>query len=149
MAKGLEIARKRISYKKPVIVDCGTGTGFVTRQAAKVFPNATFVALDILQGMLFQARNCCRDIETNIFHVQADTFSLPLPDRSVDLLLAQNTIPCFKEFARVCRPGGIVIYADTSAGWIAGLAERLVLRHGVFAKVSVERADLGFYILAE
>jgi len=60
------------------------------------------------------------------------TFALPLADESVDLLLAQNTMPCFSEFARVCRPGGIVVYVDNSASWIIGLAKRLVEKHRLF-----------------
>ena len=62
----------------------------------------------------------------HVFHFQADTFAIPVADESVDLLLAQNTIPWFEEFSRVCRPGGMIVYVDTSAGWIADPAKRLV-----------------------
>lgn len=145
LAKAVEIAGDRVS----VVVDCGTGTGFVTRQAAGVFPHAAFVAFDILPNMLRQARENCKDLGTEIFHVQADAFALPLADQSVDLLLVQNTMPCFSEFARVCRPGGIVLYVDTAAGWIAGLAKKLIQKNGLFERVAGERVDLGFYVLAQ
>jgi ubiquinone/menaquinone biosynthesis C-methylase UbiE len=149
MAAGLarvkEIAGKSVS----LVADCGTGTGFVTKQAAAEFPQATFVALDILPGMLRQAANNCKDLVRKAFFVQADTFALPLADQSVDLLLVQNTIPYFAEFHRVCRPGGMIIYVDTSAGWIANLSKRLVEKHKLFAKVISERVDLGFYVLAQ
>jgi ubiquinone/menaquinone biosynthesis C-methylase UbiE len=69
---------------------------------------------------------------------------LPLSDESVDLLLAQNTIPCFPEFARVCRPGGVVLYVDSSAGWITGFARRLVEKHHLFDRVTGIRADMAF-----
>jgi ubiquinone/menaquinone biosynthesis C-methylase UbiE len=88
-----------------------------------------------------------KDIAADIFFVQADTFALPLTNQSVDLLLVQNTIPCFAEFHRVCRPGGIVIYVDTSAGWITTLAKWLVEKQHLFKTVIGERIDLGFYIL--
>lgn len=147
MAEGLKKAKEIAGNTISVVVDCGTGTGFVTKQAAEEFPHATFIAFDLLHGMLMQARNNCKDIPTDIFHVQADTFALPLADESVDLLLVQNTIPCFSEFDRVCRPGGMVIFVDTSAGWIADLAKRLVEKHRLFEKVMGERVDMGFYVL--
>jgi SAM-dependent methyltransferase len=145
LAKAKEIARDKIF----LVVDCGAGTGFVTKQAAEQFPHAAFIAFDILHGMLMQARNNCKNIATDIFYVQADTFALPLADQSVDLLLAQNTIPCFAEFARVCRPGGMIIYVDSSAGWIANLSKQLVEKHQLFERVIGKRVDLGFYVLAQ
>ena len=149
MAEGLARAKAIAGDGISVIADCGTGTGFVTGQAAEQFPHATFIAFDILSGMLLQARDNCKDISTDVFHVQADAFKLPLADQSVDLLLAQNTMPCFEEFARVCRPGGIIIYVDSSAGWITNVAKRLVVNHQLFDRVKGERVDLGFYVLAQ
>ena len=149
MAEGLKKAKAISGDRISVVVDCGTGTGWVTNQAAEQFPDATFVAFDMLPGMLRQARANCESIATDVFHVQADTFTLPLADESVDLLLAQNTMPYFAEFARVCRPGGMVVYVDSSAGWIADLAKRLVEKRQLFEKVSAERVDTGFCVLAE
>jgi len=149
MAQGLANAKEIAGNKISVVVDCGTGTGFVTKQAAEQFPNAIIIAFDILYGMLMQAHNNCKDIDADIFYIQADIFELPLADQSVDLLLAQNTIPCFTEFERVCRPGGMIIYVDTSAGWIANLAKRLVEKHRLFERVVGEKVDMGFYVLAQ
>lgn len=149
VAEGLAEAKRKIEDRAPLIVDCGTGTGFVTKQAAKQFPDATLVAFDILHGMLMQARNDCNNVAPDVFYVQADTFALPLRDQSVDMLLSQNTIPCFAEFSRVCRPRGMIIYVDTSAGWIADLAKRLVARHNLFETVMGKRVGLGFYIIAQ
>jgi SAM-dependent methyltransferase len=149
MAEALSKAKENARNNISVIVDCGTGTGYVIKQAAEQFPHATFLAFDILPGMLEQARDNCKEISTAVFFVQADAFVLPLADESIDLLMAQNTIPCFTEFARVCRPGGMVIYVDSSAGWITEKAKRLVKKHHQFKKVSGERIDIGFYILAQ
>jgi SAM-dependent methyltransferase len=148
MAAGLAEVRKIAGDAVSRVVDCGTGTGYVTRQAAGQFPSATFIAFDILEGMLEQARDNCKDVAASVYHARADTFRLPLADGSADILLAQNTMPCFSEFARVLRPGGVVVYVDTAAGWIAGLAQRLVERHRLFEKVTAKKIDLGFYILA-
>jgi len=149
MAQGLKRADNLAGDSIAVIADCGTGTGFVTRQAAEVFPHAAFIAFDLLPGMLKQARENCKGLSHDVFHVQADSFALPLADGSVDLLLAQNTMPCFTEFARVVRPDGLIIYVDSSAGWIAGLAGRLVERQGLFESVEAEKVDIGFCVIAQ
>jgi SAM-dependent methyltransferase len=149
MAKGLSKAKEIAGDNISVILDCGTGTGFVTRQAAEYFPNARIVAFDLLDGMLLQARKNCREIAERTMHLKADTFALPLANDSVDLILAQNTIPNFEDFTRVCRSGGIVVFADCSAGWITGLAKRLIINTGLFKKVLGEPVAQGFFILAE
>ncbi len=149
MSEGLEKAKAIAGDKISIVADCGTGTGFVTRHAAEQFPDATFIGFDILPGMLRQAHDNCKGVAADVFHVQADNFALPLSDESVDLLLAQNTMPCLDEFARACRSGGMVVYVDSSAGWISSLVKRLVEKHRLFEKVIAERVDMGFYVLAQ
>jgi SAM-dependent methyltransferase len=149
MDTALRKAKEIVGPDPALLVDCGTGTGFVTRQAAQLFPGTSIVGIDILPGMLRQAQAGCKALETQVLHVQADSFNLPLADRRVDLLLAQNTIACFDEFGRVLRPGGALIYVDTSARWVASLARWEVSRLGLFESVFVKKAGLGFYVLAQ
>lgn len=149
MSSAIKKAKEVQNMQSPVILDCGTGTGFVTGLAGEAFPDSMIIATDALPNMLELARKNCRAIESRVLHVRADTFSLPLADESVDLVLAQNTMPCFSEFCRVLRPGGMLLYVDTSAGWIAGLARRLVDRHRLFDMVIGERAGIGFYVLSQ
>ena len=149
MAQGLSKVKEIAGENISVIVDCGTGTGFVTRLAAEYFPDARIVAFDLLDGMLSQARQNCREIASRVIHIKADTFALPLAENSVDLILAQNTIADFEGFKRTCRPDGMVVFVDCSAGWIANLAKGLVKKNGLFTKVLGERVALGFYILAQ
>lgn len=148
MAEGLSKVKDIAGDNISLIVDCGTGTGFVTKQAAEYFPNAKIVAFDLLDGMLCQARNNCKDIATRVIHFKADTFALPLADNSVDLILAQNTIPNFEDFARICRSDGLVVFVDCSAGWVTSLAKRLIKKTKLFKEVLGKRVDSGFYILA-
>ena len=149
MAEGLSKVKVIAGDKISVIVDCGTGTGFVTKLAAEYFPNARIVAFDLLDGMLSQARQNCSEIASRVIHIKADTFALPLAENSVDLILAQNTIADFEGFTRTCRPDGMVVFVDCSAGWIANLAKSLVRKNGLFRNVLGERVALGFYILAQ
>ena len=149
MAEALSRVKQIAGDQISVIVDCGTGTGFVTNQATEYFPNAKIVAFDLLDDMLLQARNNCKGISSRAIQIKADTFALPLADNSVDLILAQNTIPNFEDFVRICRSDGIVVFVDCSAGWIANIAKRLLEKQQLFKEVVGERIDLGFYILAQ
>ena len=51
MAEGLSKVKQIAGDSISVILDCGTGTGFVTKQAAEYFPKAKIVAFDLLDGM--------------------------------------------------------------------------------------------------
>jgi ubiquinone/menaquinone biosynthesis C-methylase UbiE len=149
LAEGLKRAKEILGNKVSVVLDCGTGTGFVTKQAAEQFPHAIFIAFDILPGMLRQASDNCKDIAAEVYHIQADSFALPLADESVELILAQNTMPCLVEFARVCRPGGVIVYVDSSSGWITQKARKQVEKYRLFKNVTGEHFDMGFCIVAE
>ena len=149
MAEGLSKAKDLAGHNISVIVDCGTGTGFVTKQAAEYFPDAKIIAFDLLDGMLLQARSNCKEIASRVIHFKADTFALPLDDNSIDLILAQNTIPNLEDFARICRSDGMIIFVDCSAGWVTGLVKSLVEKTKLFKKVFGQRVASGFYILAQ
>jgi SAM-dependent methyltransferase len=149
MSHAMKLAKEILKQDISVIVDCGTGTGFVTRQAAGAFPSSTIIACDLLENMLRLARDSSAGITARVMYVQADSFSLPLADGCADMVLVQNTMPAFHEFHRILRPGGLVLYVDTSAGWIASLATRLVRRHRLFESVTGERVGMGFYVVAK
>ncbi len=148
MAKGFKYAKKTAGDGIAIVADCGTGTGFVTRQASEQFPGETFVAFDLLMSMLKIARKNCQNISNEVFHAQADSFKIPLADESVDLVLVQNTMPCFREFYRICRPGGMVLYVDSSSGWVVNWSKRLLKKQRLFETIEGERVDMGFWILA-
>lgn len=149
MAEGLSrVAGEAADSEVALTLDCGTGTGFASALAAEAFPGTAVAALDLLPRMLHQARSAGGGLSNRVFHVQGDAFALPFADGAFDLVLAQNTLPCFPEMFRVCRPGGWMIYVDSSAGWIAGLATRLVARQGLFERVEGGKAGLGFFVLA-
>ena len=149
MSKALERVRELIENAPRVILDCGTGTGFVTKQVAEFFPNTQIIAADGLLNMLKLARDNCANISDRVLFINADTFNLPIADSSVDIILAQNTIPAFHEFNRVLKPSGMVIYVDTSSGWITNLAINLVKRHNIFLNVVGAKAEMGFYVIAQ
>jgi SAM-dependent methyltransferase len=104
--------RSGLSHAKPVPwaleVGCGTGqataplTGFTRR----------IVATDVNQSMLALAPRL-----PEVGYVVCDVRALPVPDRSVPLLVGLNAIPHIREFTRVIAVGGQLLWCTSfSAG---------------------------------
>ncbi len=101
---------------KPVrLLDCGCGTGFFTRQYARL-PGVTATGLDRDETLLSAARELAEREELLVEFVHGDITKLPYPDNSFDVaasdilleIFSDKTVPV-KELVRVCRPGGRVL----------------------------------------
>lgn len=97
------------------LLDCGCGTGFFTRQYARL-PGVTAVGLDMDETLLAAARELAEKEGLSIEFVQGDITKLPYPDGGFDVaasdilleIFPDKTVP-IKELVRVCRPGGRVL----------------------------------------
>ena len=118
MLERLELVR----IQPRIITDIGAGTGRQTRVLARSYPQARTVALDLAPNMLIRARQQLswwqRRQHRQCF-VCADAERLPLRDSSVDLLFSNLTLQwcddldhVFREFHRVLRPGGLLLFSS-------------------------------------
>jgi ubiquinone/menaquinone biosynthesis C-methylase UbiE len=87
-----------------VALDLGTGTGVGASALARHFPEAVVVGADIAERMVRIAAGKPRPHPVRF--LVADGARLPLPDASLDLVVALNVFVFFSEIARVLRPGG-------------------------------------------
>jgi demethylmenaquinone methyltransferase/2-methoxy-6-polyprenyl-1,4-benzoquinol methylase len=94
------------------VVDLGCGTGDLCRVLGKAGLRA--IGVDMAAGMLAKAR-------TSAPLVRADALQLPLADASVDGAISgfalRNVVDiaaCFREAARVIRPGGRAVFLEVS-----------------------------------
>jgi demethylmenaquinone methyltransferase / 2-methoxy-6-polyprenyl-1,4-benzoquinol methylase len=94
------------------VVDLGCGTGDLCRVLGRAGLRA--VGVDMAAGMLARAH-------TSAPLVRADALQLPLGDASVDGAISgfalRNVVDiaaCFREAARVIRPGGRVVFLEVS-----------------------------------
>src|SRR4051812_42259971 len=57
LARGLEEIRRAIRRDVRIVVDCGTGTGYVSQELARSFAGAQLYSIDAVRPMLLQARD--------------------------------------------------------------------------------------------
>lgn len=110
----------------PRVLDLGAGTGKLT--AGLVALGAEVVAVEPDPAMLAELRRSLPDVRA----LRGNAEAIPLPDGSVDAVLAGNAMHWFDmaaagpEIARVLAPGGVLAglwnVVDDRVAWVAGLA---------------------------
>ncbi|MCC3763487.1 class I SAM-dependent methyltransferase [Glycomyces sp. TRM65418] len=110
----------------PRVLDLGAGTGKLT--ATLIAMGVDVVAVEPDPAMLTELRRSLPGVDAQSGSAEA----IPLPDASVDLVLAGNAMHWFDmavagpEIARVLAPGGILAglwnVIDDEVEWAAGLA---------------------------
>uniref|UniRef100_A0A450SWP7 Malonyl-[acyl-carrier protein] O-methyltransferase n=1 Tax=Candidatus Kentrum sp. FW TaxID=2126338 RepID=A0A450SWP7_9GAMM len=106
-----------VRLQPDVVLDMGAGTGYCLLPLEERYPKACIVALDLAEVMLQETRARNRTPEKGLF-VCGDAEQLPLRDNSVDLLFSNVTVQWCNdlagtchEFARVLRPGGLLVFS--------------------------------------
>ena len=76
---------------------------------------------------------------------QADSASLPRPDASVDLVFCHQTFhhlvdqhAAIAEFHRVLKPGGLLLFAESTRAYIHSWIIRLLFRHPMQVQKTAE-----------
>ncbi|MGW1843928.1 class I SAM-dependent methyltransferase [Streptomyces sp. NPDC001966] len=110
----------------PRVLDLGAGTGKLTATLAAT--GAEVIAVEPDPAMLTELRRSLPDVRG----LRGSAESIPLPDASVDAVLAGNAMHWFDmavagpEIARVLAPGGVLAglwnLMDDRVDWVAGLA---------------------------
>jgi SAM-dependent methyltransferase len=128
----------RASY--PVVVDVGCGGGGSLRKLAERFGPGRLIGVDIAPRMVEAATREAAQVRTAggeaAAVIRASGAALPLPDASVDLLFCHQTFhhlvdqdKAIAEFFRVLRPGGRLLFAESTKRYIHSWIIRLLFRH--------------------
>jgi ubiquinone/menaquinone biosynthesis C-methylase UbiE len=99
-------------------LEIGSGTGYFTLNLMRAGVIGRATCSDISPGMLAALSANAQRLGLDVTTAPADAESLPFPDASFDLVLGHavlHHIPdlprAWREFARVLRPGGTVLFA--------------------------------------
>ena len=120
-----DILRDEFSGKKsPVILDAGCGEGYYTsaiyQSLSTVCETPTVCGFDISKFAVKAAAKC-KPLSLAV----ASCFDIPVADSSVDALTAVFSPIVPEEFARVVKPGGIMVLAVAAPRHLMGLKELL------------------------
>ena len=124
----------------PVVVDVGCGWGGSLRKLAERFRPERLVGFDIAPKMVEAAVREAAQVRlangAAAEVIQADSAKLPLADASVDLLFCHQTFHhlvdqdrAIAEFFRVLKPGGRLLFAESTRRYIHSWVIRLLFRH--------------------
>jgi len=128
------ISERRVAY--PVVVDVGCGWGRSLTKLHTRFAPQRLIGLDIDAAMLEAAAKevAAADIKAEL--IQCSSADMPLDDNSVDLLFCHQTFhhlieqeEAIREFFRVLKPGGILLFAESTKRYIHSWIIRLLFRH--------------------
>jgi ubiquinone/menaquinone biosynthesis C-methylase UbiE len=136
----------------PVIVDAGCGQGISFRLLAKAFQPRRIVGVDfhapslaLAAGAVRACRQHADSRATEIDLLPGDCANLPLPDASADLVFCHQTFHhlveqerALTEFRRVLKPGGILLFAESTDAYIKSWVIRLLFRHPMHVQKSAD-----------
>lgn len=141
---------KKESY--PVILDIGCGFGHSLLELDKRFSPKKIIALDVddKAGERIQKHidYCQSSIELKVNNAS----KIDLPDQSVDMVFCHQTFhhiidqeSAIKEFYRVLKPGGVLLFAESCRKYIHSLVIRTLFRH----PMDVQKTDKEYLALIE
>lgn len=112
-------------YKPQHVLDLGSGTGYFYPALQQRFPDATYLGLDLAEGMIRYSRETHPDARRWLV---GDAEALPLASSSVDLVFSSLAVQwcqrpelLFAELARVLRPGGRCFFTTLGPGTLREL----------------------------
>ena len=137
------IPNRRPSY--PVVLDVGCGQGKSFRPLIEHFSPQRLIGVDAEEKCLRCAAEEADRERTPIELLHGDIAALELADASVDLVFCHQTFhhltrqeESLAEFHRVLKPGGLLLFAESTRAYIHSWIIRLFFRHPMHLQRSAE-----------
>lgn len=135
----------------PTIVDVGCGQGISFHLLARAFRPRRIVGVDFHEPSLALARQAAARLRTepaapaDVELLHGDCANLPLPDASADIVFCHQTFHhlveqerALAEFRRVLKPGGVLLFAESTDAYIKSWVIRLLFRHPMHVQKSAD-----------
>ena len=127
------------------ILDVGCGRGKSTRLLDERFHPRSITALEPDAHMLRTAATLTARWNSKITLLQASAADMPLPDASFDMVFCHQSFhhiadqeSAIREFYRVLRPGGVLLFAESTKRYIYSWMIRYLFRHPMEAQKTAE-----------
>jgi ubiquinone/menaquinone biosynthesis C-methylase UbiE len=131
---------------RPVLLDAGCGQGKSLRQLTQVFAPSRLLGVDADPDSLTTSRAEARNLGIDVELLGSDCAALQLPDASIDLLFCHQTFhhlveqeKALAEFYRVLKPGGYLLFAESTQAYIDTWVIRWLFRHPMQVQKSAEQ----------
>lgn len=128
-----------------VVLDIGTGHGHSLVELAQRFRPERLIALDPDPAMPRRAAERIAQVSCPVEIRQAHAEYTGLPDASIDLVFCHQTFhhivdqeAAIAELYRVLRPGGWLLFAESTRKYIHSLPIRLLFRHPMHVQKTSE-----------
>jgi len=119
-----------------VVADVGCGYGRSLPKLYQRFKPQRLIGMDIDPEMLAASANEVKNHGVQAEFVCCSSSNIKLEDNSVDLLFCHQTFhhlidqeQAIKEFFRVLKPGGVLLFAESTKRYIHSWIIRLLFRH--------------------
>ncbi|HKY91351.1 MAG TPA: class I SAM-dependent methyltransferase [Nevskiaceae bacterium] len=121
----------------PILADVGCGSGQSFSLLCEHFAPRRLIGVDVDPAALARAAAAARGLPGHAIDLHRGTSAaMPLPSESVDVLFCHQTFHHFvdqdsalAEFRRVLRPGGLLLFAESTRAYIHSWIIRLLFRH--------------------
>ena len=146
---------------EPVLLDAGCGQGKSFKHLRQVFTPSRLLGVDADPDSLTMSRAEARAHGISVELIGSDCAALQLADASVDLLFCHQTFhhlveqeQALAEFYRVLKPGGYLLFAESTEAYIDTWVIRWLFRHPMHVQKSAEQylqmlRDQGFQFGAQ
>lgn len=129
----------------PVLLDAGCGQGRSFGLLNTAFAPARMIGLDADPHSLECSRREAERLGLEVELIASDCAAIDLPDASVDLLFCHQTLhhlveqeQALAEFWRVLKPGGYLLFAESTEAYIDTWVIRWLFRHPMHVQKSAE-----------
>ena len=142
---------KLIPYKKnqqyPVILDIGFGHGHSLWLLDEYFNPETIIGLDVDPDAKHRAKKNISKCKCSVELQESDAAAIDLPDVSVDMIFCHqsfhhliNQDEAIKEFFRVLKPGGVLLFSESCRRYIHSFIIKLLFKH----PMDVQKSDIEY-----
>lgn len=119
-----------------VVVDVGCGSGYSLAKLAQRFLPRELIGVDIDPEMIAAAKQEAARADIDARLIEASSTRIPLPDGHADLLFCHQTFhhlveqeAALQEWLRVLKPGGVLLFAESTRRYIHSWIIRALFRH--------------------